>query len=364
MTDNGSHREISQKEARILESIKPSRIIIPIIIGLVAIGYLMWRQLDLEEFKAVEWTTWVWFWIGLSLILLIIRHLAYAARLKSLAGGTFSWMKSIELIFIWEFSSAVSPTSLGGSVVAFFMLAQEKLSAARTATIVVYTIIIDTIFFIVGIPLLYMMFGPEGIRPGANSFEDLAAWGWTLVILCFAMGAYGAFFYYGMFINPKKLKSALLWVTSFRWLSGWKEKAAELGDDIIVASADIRGKSMSYHLSIMFYTAAAWSCRFLILNCLIIAFVQTTPLDLFNQGMLYARSENMFMIMAFSPTPGGSGLAEIVFGGFLSDFLPLTIAVLVALLWRIITYYVYLIAGVLIVPNWIRKVLNRRRQAT
>ena len=37
----------------------------------------------------------------------------------------FSWPKSMELIVLWEFASAVSPTSIGGSGVALFLLAQE-----------------------------------------------------------------------------------------------------------------------------------------------------------------------------------------------------------------------------------------------
>ena len=71
------------------------------------------------------------------------------------------WKKCIELIFIWEFSSAVSPTSVGGSAVAFFVLAQEKLSTAKTATIVLYTVVLDTIFFVGTLPILFAFFGTK-----------------------------------------------------------------------------------------------------------------------------------------------------------------------------------------------------------
>jgi uncharacterized membrane protein YbhN (UPF0104 family) len=54
-------------------------------------------------------------------------------------------------------------------------------------------------------------------------------------------------------------------------------------------------------------------------------------------------------------------LAEVVFGGFLSDFVPENIAMVIAFVWRIVTYYTYLIIGVLVIPNWIGNVLNRRR---
>jgi uncharacterized membrane protein YbhN (UPF0104 family) len=72
---------------------------------------------------------------------------------------------------------------------------------------------------------------------------------------------------------------------------------------------------------------------------------------------LYARLQAMFIIMAFSPSPGGAGFAEFVFGDFLSDFVNIpSVALIIALVWRVMSYYLYLAAGAVIVPNWIRNV--------
>ncbi|MDX1686327.1 MAG: lysylphosphatidylglycerol synthase transmembrane domain-containing protein, partial [Saprospiraceae bacterium] len=360
MVEPEVYHELTDEEKKIVDRIRPSRIFLPMFFGLLAIAYLLWRQFDPEAFAKVNWTYHTLAWVGVAVGLQVIRHLSYAARLKLLSDGEFSWLKSIELIFIWEFSSAVSPTSLGGSIVAFFMLAQEKLSTARTATIVIYTIIMDTLFFIIVIPLLYIIYGAQVIRPDITSFGDSGGWGGTLVAFLVAMILYGGFFSYGMFVNPKGLKYLLKVITSIKWLKRWRESAMELGDEIILASRDIKGRSMFFHLGGFLTTASAWSCRFLVINAFIIAFVPSTALDIVNQGLLYGRSGYMFLIMAFSPTPGSSGLAEMVFGGFLSDFVPIGFALLLAFMWRLLTYYFYLFAGVIVIPNWIRKVLNRR----
>jgi uncharacterized protein (TIRG00374 family) len=82
---------------------------------------------------------------------------------------------------------------------------------------------------------------------------------------------------------------------------------------------------------------------------------------LYNAALLYGRYETMFAITMFSPTPGGSGVAEYLFGGFYTDFVPISLAVIIAFLWRLIAYYTYLFMGVIIVPNWIRKVIKKRR---
>ena len=70
----------------------------------------------------------------------------------------------------------------------------------------------------------------------------------------------------------------------------------------------------------------------------------------------------MYVIMAFSPTPGGAGFAEVLFGGFLSDYVNSgTLALIIAFIWRLFTYYLYLLVGVVVIPNWIKNVINDRK---
>ncbi|MCB0682350.1 MAG: flippase-like domain-containing protein, partial [Saprospiraceae bacterium] len=129
-------KEFTEEQQDVLKSIRLNRVILPILLGVGVVIYLLWRQFDPEEFAKIDWTRHTLFWVLATVGLLIVRHLSYATRLRILSNREFSWRKCIELIFIWEFSSAVSPTSVGGSAVAFFVLAQEKLSTAKTATIV------------------------------------------------------------------------------------------------------------------------------------------------------------------------------------------------------------------------------------
>ena len=68
------------------------------------------------------------------------------------------------------------------------------------------------------------------------------------------------------------------------------------------------------------------------------------------------------VITQFTPTPGGSGVMELAFSGFFSDFVSKGIGSIGALLWRLITYYPYLIIGALIIPNWVRRVMRNRKQ--
>lgn len=357
-------RSFTDEQRETIQSIRPSRIILPVFLGLLAVGYLLWRQFDPEEFAKIQWTTHTLFWILACVGLLVIRHLAYATRLRVLSQKEFSWWKCIELIFIWEFSSAVSPTSVGGSAVAFFILAQEKLSTAKTATIVLYTVVLDGLFFILTLPLLYWLFGSSMIRPGLSSWSDLGPWGFYFIFAYCVMALYTGFFYYGLFINPIQIKRTLVWFTGIGFLKRYRRKMVELGNEMVLASKELKARNWFFHFKAFVATATAWSCRFLLLNCLIIAFVEGISLLPWDQFQLYARLEAMFVIIAFSPTPGGAGFVEVLFNGFLTDYVTNpTVGTTISTIWRLLSYYSYLIAGAIIIPNWLRTILNQRRRS-
>lgn len=354
--------EFTEEQQEVLRSIRTSRIILPIMIGIAVVVYLFFKEFNPEDFNQIRWTSHAWFWIGVSTALLILRHIAYATRLRILSEGRFTWRKCVELIFIWEFSSAVTPTSVGGSAVAFFVLSQEKLPAAKTATIVLYTVVLDTIFFVGTLPILLFFIGPKMIRPELTSWETVDVWGYYFFVAYVLMAIYGFVFYYGLFINPVQLKRFLVGATKIKFLRKFRQKAMDLGNEMVVASREMKRKKWRFHLGAFGATATAWSCRFLLLNCLIIALVSTVGTDFWTQFTLYGRLQTMFIVIAFSPTPGGAGFVEGLFAPFVADFVTnATSATIIATIWRVMTYYSYLLIGAIIIPNWIRQRLNRRK---
>jgi hypothetical protein len=278
-----------------------------------------------------------------------------------MAQQSFSFWKCVELIVIWEFSSAVSPTSVGGSGVALILLAQEKVSGARTVAIVLYSMVIDTIYTLVSLPLLYFIVGPTLVRPGMKSLTDIDGYGFTFITVLIFMFVYGGVFFYGLFINPRAAKRLLILLSRIPFLKKFKNDLRNTAVSLVTAANDLRDQNWKFHARNMFYTMGAWTTRFLALNFIILAIVPETSLAPYDQFLIFSRGEAMYVITAFSPTPGGSGIAEYLFGGFYSDYIPEGIASLVALIWRLITYYPYLIAGAIVIPIWIRGVIKNRK---
>lgn len=350
-------------EDSVLNGLKVSKIIIPTILGLGVVIWLMFSQLDLDELAKLDKSWHTTFWIFMAVLMYVLRHLFYAWRLRIISDYVFSWRKSLELIFIWEFSSAVSPTSVGGAGVALFFLAQEKISGAKSVAVVLYSMVIDTIFFVVSLPLLYLILGPIIIRPGMLLMSDIDGFGVTFITVLFFMTAYGAIFFYGLFINPKAIKRLLFLLSRIPFLGKFKTSLRNTAIDVVTTSKDMKTKPWRFHYLSLGSTFGAWVTRFLAINFLIVALVANLHPSFYDHIILLARGMAMHTITSFSPTPGGAGVAEYLFGGFYSDYIPKGIASLIALVWRLITYYPYLIIGVIIIPNWIKNIISNRKMA-
>lgn len=352
ITDQYERPELDDQSA--LKYLKASKIIFPTILGLSVVIWLMAKQLDFEVVRNFNFNLYTLFWIGMAVLMYIMRHLFYAQRLRIATNYAFSLLKAIQLIVIWEFSTAVTPTSVGGAGVALYLLAKEKLSVAKTISVVLYTMVIDTIFFVLALITLALIIGPVMVRPGMHVFSDIDGYGITfLTVLCFMIG-YGIVFFYGLFINPRAIKRLLIIISRFKILKRFRQSLRTTAYDIETAAGEIKFKPFTFHFQAFLCTMGAWTTRFLAINWLIMAFVPEVHRTLTDQVTIFARGIAMHAIEAFSPTPGASGIVEFLFGGFFSDYVPLGIALVIVLLWRLIGYYSYLIAGVIVIPIWFK----------
>jgi uncharacterized protein (TIRG00374 family) len=95
----------------------------------------------------------------------------------------------------------------------------------------------------------------------------------------------------------------------------------------------------------------AWSARFGVVNAIFAALVPAV-----HHGVIFARQIILWVFMAVMPTPGGSGTGEWAFKEYYSDVCsPVAVVVLVTLLWRIISHYLYLLVGMMILPRWLEE---------
>jgi uncharacterized protein (TIRG00374 family) len=341
-----------------LSKIKLSRALYPIVIGLGVVGFMFYREFNREVFNYISIAKWSFLWMFAAIILMALRDIGYIIRLMILAEGRLTLRQAFRVIMLWEFTSAITPSAIGGTSVAILYVNKEGISVGRSSAIVMATSLLDEVYFLLMFPLLLLLvkssvlFGLGGLE-GEISFSNelflFALVGYLIKLL------YVIVLSYGLFINPRGLKWLMLWIFKLPILRRWKHGANDAGTDIIKNSLEFKAKPFSFWGKAFVATALSWTSRYWVVNALLLTFFTVS-----DHGIIFARQLVMWIMMLVSPTPGGSGFAEYVFTRYLGEFIPVepvvlgAVAVAMALVWRLTTYYPYLIIGAFIFPRWIK----------
>ncbi len=353
----------------VLNTFKPWKIAIPIVLGLIATVYLLYTNYDWNELvgylKDADPA-----WLLVVLLVLVVRDVFYIIRIRYLSEKGLSWKGSFYTIMLWEFSSALSPSAVGGTAVATFLLFKEGISFGKSLAYVLVSAILDNLFFIIfgGIVILLNFSGlyPQGsIFPSpdlveAGAMRELVK---RLPVVFFTgyaiVASYNLLMMYGLFVKPSAIKWIFVKVTSIAWFRRWQSAAEKQGEELVIASQEIKGKTFSYWGIAIGSTVVVWVARYFIVNCLIAAF---TDLSLADHGFILSRHVILWVILLIGFTPGAAGVAEIAFLGFFTQFIPNTVSI-VAVLWRMVTYYPYLILGVFFLPRWLKRVFKKNKSS-
>ena len=337
-----------------LGKIKLSNAIYPILIGLGVVGYMLWRDFDPAVFAGISFTWHTAFWLLMAVLFMFGRDLGYMIRIRVLSGGSLNWRQAFRVIMLWEFTSAITPSAVGGTSVAILYVHKEGISVGRSSAIVMLTSFLDEVYFIVMFPLLMLIVGRAELFDVSGAVTrglmSIALAGYFLKL------AYVLVLSYGLFVNPRGLKWLILKIFRIRFLRRWYHAAGRTGSDIVRSSHELRRAGWGFWLKAGSSTFLSWSSRYLVANALIMAFFSVS-----DQFLLFARQLVMWIMMLIMPTPGGSGFAEYVFSTYCRDLIvvppamQLGAATLIALLWRGVTYYPYLAIGAIIFPRWIKR---------
>ncbi len=341
--------------ADIRKSLSPGRIIYPILIGLGAASYMLYYNFEMEAFSFFSWTSASFFWLGIALLMMGVRDLAYMYRIKVLTDGELTWRQAFEVIMLWEFSSAISPSVVGGTGPAIFVLYKEGINSGKSTAVILTAIFLDEVFFILMVPFLYLLFRNQ-IFPS----EGISYANGLRVALFFGYGAiliYTLILTYTLFFNPYFFKWLLSFIFLLPFLKRFRMRARKLANQLIITSYSLKGKTFNYWIKAFIATILSWTGRYLVVNFMFMAFF-FSKLNLHDHLLIYSRQLTMWIILLVSPTPGGSGVAEFIFSDFLGDLeiFPMIAAVPLALLWRLLTYYPYLFIGAFLIPGWVKRV--------
>jgi hypothetical protein len=352
------------QSSKVLKSLNPSKIILPVIIGLGVFVYFIYsisQELDFDQVVNSIANAHVG-WILAAVLVLLIRDAGYVFRIRHLTDKQLNWLSSIFVIILWEFASAVTPSVVGGTAVVVFIINKEGIKFGKALAYVMLTAVLDNLFFVIASLITFLVVPFEVFPETSNNFEVFGmpfslkgAFG----VSVFLVGTYTAIMVYGLLIKPRAFKWLLIKLTGNRLLKRWRQWAVQTGSDMILASEILQEKKARYWIYAVLSTLFIWSARYFMLNCLIAAFSDINVMEHF---LIFGRQIIMWVVMLISPTPGSAGTAEFVFPIFFGEFFKLAaFSGIVAIFWRLFTYYAYLGLGAFFLPRWIRRVFQPKK---
>lgn len=328
------------------------RIIIPIALGLSISAYLIGKSFDYRMLGQLDWGYKTILWILAAVLFLLIRDFLNMVRLRHLTHKKLSWKQLFQCVVLWEFGTSVMPSFIGGSAMALIVVHKEGVELGRTTAVVMLSSLLDELYFIILIPIAFALLSFTDVFGFTLSEMPFSSgwifWGGYIYLACLAL-----FITTSVFVFPHLFGKVVRYFFRFKLIRRWKGRANRMSRDLIVSSKELKGQPLSYWLKAFLFTFLAWTARFFIINCLIMAFMPGV-----DYLQLYVRQLLMWVVMLVSPTPGASGIAEWIFSDYLGMFVIAGLAPVLALIWRFLTFYYYLVAGSLVLPVWVRRVFK------
>lgn len=336
------------------------RVIWPVLVGLLVSGYQIYSGWNTASLLTIEWGRIAWSGLLPSLLLIVMRDAAYVWRLRLLTENRLGWWASIQVIMLWEFGSAITPGAVGGIALAVFLLRLEKIPYGRGTAIIMITTFLDNLAYISMFGLLYALKGSsmfavtaECMSPASGLTEavrNLSGYIWLGYLILFGVTALLAV---GLYL-PQTARKVLGGIARLPLLCRWEKSIRQQSEELLITAGEFRNYSVGWFIRVFLVTLMSWLSRYLLVVVLIVSF-SGGKADWFE---VFVRQYVVWMMLIVPTTPGASGIAELLFEAMNCEFLPGGIAGAAALVWRLLSYYFYLAAGMLILPRWLSRVMR------
>lgn len=332
------------------------RTALPILLGVAVAVWLFRRDIDTTTLSQISFDFHTVSALLLAMLFVIGRDFGLTWRFHTLASGDLSWRRALRTDIMCAFTSATTPSVVGGSALAIFYLNREGIKLGRATALTLTTLFLDELFFVVFCPIILLLLPWDalfGVPCADDGGEEMFLGGIKLVFWLVYAGivAWTAILYMAILGRPDATARILHRVAQWRLLRRWQKHIDSTADNMASTAQWVRGRGWRWWAQVFGGTIVSWFSRYFVVNALFVAFVPSAS------GLLvFARQFVVWVVLMVSPTPGGSGISEWLFANYYGDIIGAAgIATVLALVWRLFSYYVYLIAGAMLLPSYFGK---------
>ncbi len=125
------------------------RIVLPLILGVGVAVWLFHRDIDGETLRSITFDSRTVVGLVLAFIFVLGRDFGLAWRFHTIAAGDLTWKRAWRTDIMCAFTSAITPSVVGGSALAIFYLNREGIKLGRATSLTLTTLFLDELFFVV-----------------------------------------------------------------------------------------------------------------------------------------------------------------------------------------------------------------------
>ena len=324
--------------------------VVPALIGVGVVVWLFIDDFNAEAWEALPFGPRTAAALALALVFVAGRDFGLTWRFRTITDKALSWRRALRVDIMCAFTSAITPSAVGGSALAIFYLNREGVDVGRATTLTLTTLFLDELFFVVFCPVLVLLLPSSelfGVDAGGLFMDSVHVVFWVVYA---GIVAWTAILFTGILARPEWLERAVMWLFGLRWLRRWHDGAMRMMTNMRNTSVWVRSRSRRWWLEVFGATTLSWFSRYFVVNALFWGFVPAAS------GLLvFGRQFVVWVVLMISPTPGGSGISEWLFTNYYGDLTGnLSAALVIAMLWRILSYYIYLFTGACLAPSYFR----------
>ncbi|MCR4429066.1 MAG: flippase-like domain-containing protein [Caldiserica bacterium] len=238
--------------------------------------------------------------------------------------------------------SNITPFYAGGPPAFIYLLNRKGVDVGKSALVLTTRMGITALMAILVMPFLLLIFGrrifTEGVNPITYSLPMIMIFSLILFLLLFTRSSKDPNAYYKrcrtwplrVFLKNEKFRRV------FRW-------SLVQGKKLRISARLLLSLGWKNLVLAFLFTFLYWG-----------AMLGVAPLVLYSlkvSDLLLVQAFTgqlaLNILLAFSPTPGGSGAAELGAASLFLNMVPPTLLALFTLLWRLLTYHLTIVAGLL-----------------
>ncbi len=323
------------------------KVAVPVVIGLAVVAYLFVSEFDAAALARLTFDWHTCGAIALCLLFVAGRDFGLTWRFHTITDGSLTWRRALRVDLMCAFTSAITPSAVGGSAFAIFYLNREGIAVGRATVLTLTTLFLDELFFVIFCPLLVLLMPDAGLF-GEGSNPVMAGIQTVFWLVYAGIVIWTAILFVGILLKPLWTHRMLLALFSLRWLRRWRGNIERMTDNMLATSDWVKGRSRRWWLKVFGATTVSWASRYLVVNALFAGFVPTA-----SALLVFGRQFIVWVVLMVSPTPGGSGISEWLFTTYYGDLIgDMSMVLIIAMVWRLLTYYLYLVTGVCLAPSY------------